>query len=192
LSSAAVYGNPSHLPIKESVTCKPLSPYGRHKLLAEQLCQDYHEYYGTLCCSLRLFSAFGPGLKKQLLWDVFQKALRGRQINLFGTGEETRDFIYITDIIQAIDLVIERGQFNASIYNIANGVEITVKEIVSSLLAALNYVRELEFSGEGRSGDPVKWKADISQIVQLGYRPTCPFEKGIENYVEWLREEKLL
>ena len=83
ISSAAVYGNPKSLPIKESDPTNPLSPYGINKLKSEKLLNEYFQKYGLRTCSLRIFSAYGPGLKKQLFWDIYQKALKEKEIKHF-------------------------------------------------------------------------------------------------------------
>lgn len=191
LSSAAVYGNPTSLPIAETAAGHPVSPYGQHKFMAETLCRQYYQYFGIATSSLRIFSAYGPGLQKQLLWDVFRKSQQADSILLYGTGQESRDFVFVTDIVQAIAVVIEHGEFDGSAYNLASGVETTVREVVTELLHALNYPGELAFSGEGRSGDPVNWRADISRLTGLGFVPAVSIQKGVQNYVKWLSEKEL-
>jgi dTDP-glucose 4,6-dehydratase/UDP-glucose 4-epimerase len=191
LSSAAVYGNPASLPVRETDPCKPVSPYGNHKLFAEQLCAEYTGQYSMQTCSLRIFSAYGPGLKKQLLWDIFQKSLSGKTVELSGSGNETRDFIYVDDIIRAIELILEKGLFNASVYNLAGGTEVSVRNLVTLLLTALDHKGDIKFSGVIRSGDPVNWVADINNIKRLGFNPSVTINEGIKKYVEWLKEEKL-
>jgi UDP-glucose 4-epimerase len=191
LSSAAVYGNPAVLPIVESAAGLPVSPYGQHKLMAEMLCQQYYQYFNIATCSLRIFSAYGPGLQKQLLWDVFQKSRQGSSIVLFGTGQESRDFVFITDIVCAISVIMKAGIFDGQAYNLGSGVETSVRKIVTALLNALDYTGELAFSGSGRSGDPVNWRADISRLVSLGFSPAVTIEKGVQHYVEWLSERGL-
>lgn len=191
LSSAAVYGNPTELPISEASVGQPVSPYGQHKLMAEMLCREYYQYFGVATCSLRIFSAYGPGLQKQLLWDVFQKSKQTDSLLLFGTGEESRDFVFITDIIRAIALVIEKGIFDCRAYNLASGTETTVHELVSTLLDALNYRGRFAFSGTGRSGDPKNWRADISSLANLGFAPIITIQEGVNQYVKWLDENEL-
>ena len=192
LSSAAVYGNPGKLPISESFPCYPLSPYGKHKLIAEEICKEYNEYFGINTCSLRIFSAFGPGLRKQILWDIYQKSLHADAISLFGTGMETRDFVYIDDIVQAIHKVILAGNFSAGIYNVGSGKEITIRELADILLEEMDYKGKLFFSGNERIGDPINWQADISLIKELEYEPKFSIRSGITQYLQWLKEEKLL
>jgi UDP-glucose 4-epimerase len=190
LSSAAVYGNPIDLPIVESSAGQPVSPYGQHKLMAEMICQQYFQYFGVATCCLRIFSAYGPGLQKQLLWDIYQKSLQGDSITLFGTGQESRDFIFVNDIIHAIDLVLQQGEFNGQAYNLASGVETSVKEIATVFLEALGYGGVVAFSGDVRPGDPVNWRADISRLRKLGFTPKFSIKQGSKEYAQWLRGKK--
>jgi dTDP-glucose 4,6-dehydratase/UDP-glucose 4-epimerase len=190
LSSAAVYGNPEQLPIKETDACKPLSPYGEHKLIAENVCYQYYKYFGLKTCSVRIFSAYGPGLKKQLLWDVFQKSKKNDTLTLFGTGNESRDFIFIEDIIQALLILIEKGDFKSDVFNLANGIEVTIREVAEHFLNQIKYKGSLLFTGETRAGDPANWRADIQKISMKGFNPQTGLKEGITKYIQWLREEE--
>ena len=188
LSSAAVYGNPTTLPIKETDTLHPLSPYGWHKLQAEQICREFHIFYGIATCSLRIFSAYGNGLKKQLFWDLAQKATKSEPFKLFGTGKESRDFIHVSDIVRVIDLVIQKSKFEADVFNVANGEEIKIQDVVKLFYGFWDEKIDFAFSGEERAGDPNNWVADISLIKHLTYVPTCSVSDGLENYYKWFRK----
>lgn len=192
LSSAAVYGNPESLPIPETAGLHPLSPYGHHKLMAEEVCEEYYRFFGIQTCSARIFSAYGNGLKKQLFWDLSQKVKGANELTLFGTGAESRDFIHVADIARSIGLIINKGVFDGKSYNIANGAEITIKNAAEQLVKCLEWEGELKFNGDNRPGDPLNWRADISRITSLGYQPTVTIEKGLNDYAAWLREEKLV
>jgi UDP-glucose 4-epimerase len=133
-SSAAVYGNPELLPVKENANLHPLSPYGWHKLYSEQICREFNEYFKIPTLSLRVFSAYGPGLKKQLFWDLYQKSLLSNIINIYGNGKESRDFIYISDIMSCVELAIAKADFKGEAVNVANGEEIFISDIVSNIL----------------------------------------------------------
>lgn len=187
LSSAAVYGNPELLPINEKATPKPLSPYGLHKLQAEQICREFFQYYQVATCSLRIFSAYGEGLKKQLFWDLYQKFLHNNQIELFGTGNESRDFIHVDDIVRAIELVINNAAFQGEEINIANGEEFTIKYV--SELFHQNFAggKTISFNNQVKAGDPLNWRADISFLKNLGYRQTISIETGIGRYIDWIK-----
>lgn len=191
LSSAAVYGNPKHMPVKEDSIADPLSPYGFHKLQAEQICKEFYDLYKIRTCSLRIFSVYGPGLKKQLFWDLHCKANSGVPFTLFGTGNESRDFIYVQDLMKAIELVAEHSAFNADVINIANGKEILIKNAVSVFLGLFDHEIRYSFSGETREGDPVNWVADISKLLSYGYQPSFTIENGLEKYFEWVTQNRL-
>jgi dTDP-glucose 4,6-dehydratase/UDP-glucose 4-epimerase len=188
LSSAAVYGNPTELPIKEKVSFSPISPYGIHKMQAEQICQEFHNFYNIKTCSLRIFSAYGEGLKKQLFWDLFQKFSKNNSIELFGTGNETRDFIYIDDIAQAIYCVVQNADFKGEAINIANGEELSINTIAN--LFCNEFTREkkkITFNNKVKTGDPLNWRADITILKSFGYEKKNSIEEGIKNYILWAK-----
>jgi len=186
LSSAAVYGNPLEKPTTEFHKMAPVSPYGFHKMFAENICSEYFQFYKIQVCSLRIFSAYGVGLKKQIFWDLYLRTRNSLSIELFGTGMEARDFIYIDDIVNAIDCVIENGTFNASVYNLAGGKAWHVKQVAEIFLETIKWKGDLKFSGIHRQGDPDFWQADISRIRDLGFTPAIGLEDGIQKYVKWL------
>jgi UDP-glucose 4-epimerase len=186
MSSAAVYGNPTKLPIKESSILKPLSPYGWHKLYAEHICKEYYYLYNIQAINLRLFSVYGERLKKQLFWDIYQKCLRSKNIELFGSGKETRDFIYISDLVQAVNCVVERGLFNGESVNIASGVETTIKHAAKVLCAEIDKSVNVKFNQIVKPGDPLNWKADISTLKSFGFQPVTSIETGLNNTAKWM------
>lgn len=192
LSSAAVYGNPEKLPINEDDRLTPVSPYGIHKMMAEWICREFSDFWKLKTCCIRIFSAYGPGLKKQILWDIFQKAEKNDSVELFGTGEETRDFIYISDLISVIDYVIHNSDFKGDIINAANGKQESISEIAHLMVDALGLNKKIIFNQITRSGDPLNWEADASKIFRMGYSPKVDIETGIKNYVLWLKESELL
>ncbi len=189
-SSAAVYGNPLKLPISEGFATKPLSPYGFHKLQSEYLLTEYHKFFGLHTCSLRVFSAYGEGLKKQLFWDLYQKAQKDSQIELFGTGEETRDFIHIKDLINVVSLIIQNAPFEGDIFNVASGQETKITDAAKIFFNLYHPSKNYTFSGKQKTGDPNNWRADISKIQSMGFQPTVTIEEGLNKYAKWLKELK--
>ena len=121
LSSAAVYGNPQTLPVHEDAPLCPISPYGFHKKICEILIEEFHSIYGIRGCSVRIFSAYGAGLKRQVLWDISRKALWDKVVNLQGTGEETRDFVHAEDVARGLGIVADHAAFCAEAYNLSYG-----------------------------------------------------------------------
>jgi UDP-glucose 4-epimerase len=187
LSSAAVYGNPTSIPVLEEAPVAPISPYGWHKFAAETLCREYAQSFGVGTMSLRLFSVFGPGLKKQLYWDVYQKSVESGEVVCAGTGEETRDYIFVKDVITAIEAVIDRAQFTGGALNVASGRSVSIREAVETLFQALDWGGKLVFNGVGRGGDPLHWRADIGRLKALGYAPKYDYQSGMRELAQWLK-----
>ncbi len=191
ISSAAVYGNPASLPVREDAACKPLSAYGWHKLLSEQLCMEYHLLYHLPVVIVRPFSIYGPGLKKQLFWDTYQKYMADQSsIELWGTGSESRDFIYIDDVLHCFELILEKAEMKGEVYNIASGNQTFIKDVVQQLFKFVPHTPRIIFNNKTREGDPLNWQADISKIKGLGFTSQFSLESGVRNLSEWLMSVK--
>lgn len=189
LSSAAVYGNPEKLPIQEELLPRPISPYGYHKFIGEQLCREFWTVYGLPTAIVRIFSAYGPGLRRQVIWDICQKALTRPILQLLGTGSESRDFVHVLDVARAIHLLVERTSFEAEVYNLASGSEVTIEHLAGRLLDHLGQIVPVYFDGVVPTGAPGNWRADIGQLEELGFHPEVPLEKGLQIYAQWCRAE---
>ncbi len=187
-SSAAVYGNPENLPVTEQMAPKPLSPYGWHKLYSEQICREYFVLYNIKTISLRVFSVYGENLRKQLFWDIFQKTTKAKDIELFGTGQETRDFIYINDLIQAIGCIIKKAAFNGEAINVSSGIETTIKKAAEIFCASIADDININFNKKTKPGDPLNWRADINTLSSLGFTNTTSIETGLTKTGKWLKE----
>ena len=191
LSSAAVYGNPQELPIRETTPVNPLSPYGYHKLYSENICREYYLFFRIPTTSLRIFSVFGEGARKQLFWDLHKKvSAPSDTLELFGTGNESRDFIYIRDFVEAVRCIIENGSFTGEVINVASGVESTIAEAVKFFVQAYGSPRQINFTGKDKKGDPLNWRADITRLNALGFKSKYSLEEGINNYVKWVKENE--
>lgn len=188
LSSAAVYGNPAQLPVKEDENTFPISPYGKHKLQSEQLLKKYAIEHHLKTISLRVFSVYGNGLKKQLFWDIYQKSLFAQSITLHGKGNETRDFIHIDDLMLAIEKIILHANFQGESINVASGKEYTIEAASTLLLKFLNPSFAVNFNGVQNQSDPLFWQADISKLISLGFNPKVELNEGLKKYAVWLKE----
>lgn len=189
LSSAAVYGNPIFLPVTESHPVNPISPYGFHKLLCEDISREFYSLYKLNVCSVRIFSAYGPGLRKQVIWDIINKALLSPFVQLSGTGKESRDFIYVDDIAKAIEIVASRGSYASEVYNLASGNETNIEDLSKTIVERIGVSKDIAFSGLQRPGDPLHWRADIQRIHSLGFTPGTSIEEGINQVVSWIANE---
>ena len=192
-SSAAVYGNPPSLPVSETMPVRPISPYGIHKAVAESILEHYSRIFGIGVTVFRIFSAYGPGLEKQLMWDVCRKAQRasmeGKQkIGLFGTGNESRDFIYIDDLCRAVFSVMAAAHAQFEVLNVSSGVETTVAHVARRLVDLLHPSIEIEFTGEVPEGDPLCWRADITRLAATGFQPEIEIDEGLRRVAFWFQD----
>ena len=189
LSSAAVYGNPESLPIRETQSLAPISPYGFHKRQCEQLCLEFTKVYNLKTAIVRIFSAYGPGLRRQVLWDICQKAITQDSLQLQGTGEESRDFIHALDIARALLVVAQGAPMEANIYNLGSGREVAIAQLANLILTALEYEHLPIFDGVVPHGTPYNWQADISELKALGFNPSVSLERGVKTFANWCRAE---
>jgi UDP-glucose 4-epimerase len=191
-SSAAVYGAQEPGPIPEDAPLRPVSPYGAHKLMAEQLCHSANLNFGLRCVLIRYFSLYGPELRKQLLWDLAAK-LSGPSpsVELFGTGQETRDMFYIEDAVHLVSTMSSIDRTDNLVVNGGSGQATTVRDIASALIGRLGLSSELRFNGQCREGDPINYQAHMGRAQSLGYKPKWSLEEGLTEYVHWLNRLKL-
>ena len=185
ISSAAVYGNPKSLPILENQICEPISPYGYHKWIAEIICKEYQTVYGLQIAVIRPFSAYGPQQRKQLLWDICSKLKDSKDILLSGTGNESRDFIHVTDLARLMHEIIKRDLFIGNVFNCASGIETSIGQVAEYFKEHYANKIDIRFSGELRPGDPLNWRADISSALSMGFKPSINLREGIIDYINW-------
>lgn len=188
-SSAGVYGTVQKLPIAETDRLTPNSPYGVHKRLAEELCASYAKHFGICAAVVRLFSVYGTGLRKQLLWDASQKIIGGEN-GFFGTGEEIRDWLHVEDAASLLITAATHSSAECPIVNGGSGVGVTVREILTELFDYLGSTSTPEFSGQLRSGDPTGYIADISLAQGWGWRPRVARHDGVREYAEWFKKRE--
>lgn len=192
ISSAAVYGAGHENPIDEATRPAPVSPYGTHKLMMEDLCRSYAANFGLQVVLPRLFSVYGIHLKKQLLWDLCSKLSGGGKVELGGTGKELRDWTDIRDVVSALDQVICYASHSAPVFNLATGQATSVKEIAAMVVhnwADAHTSIQIRFSGQSRAGDPFSLVANVGQMHALGIWCAIPVTQGIAEYVKWFRNE---
>ncbi len=188
LSSAAVYGNPKKLPIKETDELKPLSAYGWHKLISENLCTEYVQLYGLNISILRPFSVYGKGLKKQIFWDVYNKLIINNiSLELMGTGNESRDFIHVNDLVNAIEIVAQNSPMIGDIYNVASGIETAIEKAINIFINSLDFKTVIRFNTQVRKGDPLNWCADISKLKSIGFGSPILIEEGLGDLSSWFK-----
>jgi UDP-glucose 4-epimerase len=186
-SSPAVQGNLGDICIKEEMQNVPISPYGFHKKAAEELCLSYHKNYNVRIGIIRFFSIYGAGLQKQLLWDACMKIKNAESdVAFFGTGMETRDWIYVTDAASLIEKVAS-ADTSFQIVNGASGVRVSIKTVLEQVRDCYGKEIEITFSNKVKEGDPQFFHADISKALNLGWVPTIELQDGIREYISFFK-----
>ncbi|MCK1271813.1 MULTISPECIES: SDR family oxidoreductase [unclassified Bradyrhizobium] len=187
-SSAAVYGAHHAGPISEEAETQPMSPYGHHKLLMELLCSSYAVSFNIRATAVRLFSVYGPSLRKQLLWDLCWRLGQGqRELVLGGTGNERRDWIDVRDVVQLLARLAQDDSRHLKVLNGGSGIGTTVAEIARFVTTAWGGDINVRFSGFARAGDPFSLVADSQQLAALPFTCRIPVEQGIGQYVSWFK-----
>lgn len=155
-SSAAVYGDARVVPIADDAPRAPLSPYGVHKNMMELAAASWAGNFGLRVAVVRLFSVYGPGLRKQLVWEVLNRLARGeRRLALGGTGAETRDWLHIADAAAMLIAASDLASQQAPCLNGCTGAPVSVRDTVQALARGFGVDAELEFNGQRRAGDPL-------------------------------------
>lgn len=190
-SSSSVYGEATTLPMRETDIPQPVSPYGVSKLAAEHLCRLYARNYGVEAVSLRYFTVYGPRQRPDMAFYRFIKAmLRGEEIEIYGNGEQTRDFTYIQDAVQANLLAAEHGQ-SGEVYNIGGGARITLNDVLALLERLTAKPTRIRYN-KPQKGDVTHTYADTSKAQEnLLFKPATTLEDGLKRQIEWMQQEIL-
>ena len=184
-SSSSVYGAVEKLPMHEDDSLKPLSPYGVTKLAAENLCTLYYKNFGVPTVSLRYFTVYGPGQRPDMAFSRFLKAILAEgELVIYGSGEQTRDFTYVSDIVSANLAAASRPQAVGRIYNLGGGSRISVNGVIK-LLAKIT-AKQVTIKHEAvQAGDPPHTFADTERAKdELGFRPQTGIEEGLKKMYE--------
>lgn len=187
-SSAAVYGERGPAPLAETLDARPLAPYGRHKLEAEDLLRSA----AIDAVVIRFFSLYGNGLRKQLFWDLARRILaaqREEAIPMLGTGDETRDFMHVEDAARLALHVFHQRKRHFRLVNGASGRATSIRRAATLLRDALGRENPLCFTGEPAQGAPTHLAADVTRLRELGFRSQTALEDGIARYASWVARE---
>jgi UDP-glucose 4-epimerase len=190
-SSAAVYGRPRRLPVREGDPTEPISPYGVAKLACERYLAVYSELYGLRGASLRAFSVYGAHQRKLFVYDMMCRIAESPDgIWISGDGEQTRDFVHVDDVVSALLIVAERATLTGEVYNVATGNSRSINDLIDCLAHVMGVTLGTVERRAARKGDPETWSADISRIESLGFAPQVPLEDGLRRTVEWYRSSQ--
>ena len=188
-SSAAVYGAGHAGAIAVDAATLPMSPYGQHKLMMEQLCRSYAVTFGLRSTVARLFSVYGPNLRKQLPWDICSRLQAGESsLVLGGTGSEVRDWTDVRDVARLLLAIDGKPQSEAfQVLNAGSGQGRTVAQIATRMAQCWGGPASVQFSGIVRAGDPTSLLSDNAMLRSLPFDWTIPVEQGLADYVSWFK-----
>ena len=179
VSSASIYGDRGASPLFEASDSQPISVYGYNKSIAELLTQQYAKQFDIKTLIVRPFSVYGEAQRKQVIFDLFAKlSRRPDQLSLLGTGEETRDFLHVEDLVSAVNKLISLEQ--TGVVNIGTGVSTSIANLAGLIARKVSPATLISFNGAGRSIDPKHLVADISLSKKLGIVPSITLESGLE------------
>jgi len=190
-------GRVEHMATDESSKIHPNSIYGLTKYNQEQSVMIACKALGVNAVAFRYQNVYGPGqsLKNPYtgILSIFStRILNGKGINIFEDGEESRDFVYIDDVVDATILGIEKDKANGEIFNVGNGKATTVNEVAASLAEHYGKEVDIKISGQFRLGDIRHNYADIALIrSKLGFQPAFTFEKGIRKFTDWVKKQEV-
>ena len=193
-SSAAVYGDSAVLPITEDTPLAPISPYAKSKVEGEKLCAEFRSTYGICTVALRYFNVYGPrsqsGMYSGVINALAQNITRGTRPVIYGDGLQSRDFVHVSDVVQANMLAASRKEACGEIFNVGTGIATTIRQLVeveSAILGGNN--NPIDFR-QKKPGDVNESKADITRIRRsMGFEPTILLETGLRDYLTSLTGE---
>ena len=193
-SGCAIYGSYPELPLKEDFVSMHLTtPYQINKMTGEMYCNFYHHHYEMPIVNCRFFNSYGPGevpgQYRNVIPNFIYWSLQGQALPITGTGEETRDFTYVLDLVQGL---IKAGFYESAIgenFNLAAGREICIRDMAQMVLDATDNTTELYFRPRRKWDTKPRLLASIDKANKLiNYKPIVGFEEGFKNNVEWFRD----
>ena len=195
-SSCAVYGDSRVTPQHEGLPSSPLSPYAASKASAEAYCKAFHEVYGLGTVSLRLFNVYGPrqmsGEYSGVIAKFVDRLFRNEPPITHGDGEQTRDFTYVEDAVDAHILASSSKEAPGEVINIGTGLPTTINQLTETLMEVMNMKRLRPDHDEPRLGDVEHSCGDISKAKRvLGYQPKFSLKEGLRKFVEWRDSKRI-
>lgn len=192
-SSAATYGDVAEVPVREEAARWPLSPYGIHKFSSELALRAYARTHGVPTAALRFFNVYGPRQDPSSPYSgvisIFMKrALAGESITIYGDGEQTRDFVFVGDVVAAI-IAAASKDFGGEVFNVGTGVETSVNTLARTVVEQVGRASSIEHA-PSRSGEILRSCADLSRAAEtLGFSPTVMLGDGLAETLAWFRAQ---
>ncbi|HIK33269.1 MAG TPA: GDP-mannose 4,6-dehydratase [Oscillatoriales cyanobacterium M59_W2019_021] len=187
-STSSVYGNAETFPTSEAICPQPVSPYGITKLAAERLCLLYFQNFGVPVAGLRYFTVYGPRQRPDMAFHKFFKAvLNDEAIDIYGDGQQTRDFTFISDAVAANLAAAVAPDAPGEVFNVGGGSRVVLTEIIDTMEEIVGQPIKRNY-GEAARGDARHTSADVSKANRiLGYQPQVKLKEGLSREWEWIQ-----
>ncbi|MFC5969857.1 GDP-mannose 4,6-dehydratase [Halomarina salina] len=190
-SSSSVYGKNHYLPYDEAHPTTPVSPYGVSKLAAEQYARTYNDVYGLPTVALRYFTVYGPRMRPNMaITNFVTRCADGKPPVIYGDGQQTRDFTYIDDVVDANRTLMTSDAADGEILNIGSTDNISIERLARTICDAFDQPLNLEYDERYR-GDAEHTHADIGKARALiGYEPSVTIDQGVRKFIDWYRSNR--
>lgn len=187
-STSSVYGNAETMPTPETICPQPVSPYGITKLAAERMCWLYQQNFNVPVTALRYFTVYGPRQRPDMAFHKFFKAaIKDEAISIYGDGQQTRDFTFVSDAVAANLAAGSVPDAIGEVFNIGGGSRAVLMDVLATMEQVIGQPIKKEFVGKAR-GDARHTSADISKAKRiLGYNPKVSLAEGLAKEWEWVR-----
>ncbi len=190
-SSCEVYGSAKPVPVTENSALLPHSPYAASKAGADRLCFAYHKTYGLDVSILRPCNIYGERQKETsggaVIAIFVRRALEGKPLTVFGTGQQRREYMHVSDLVVAYDLVLNRSDLAGETLNCGTGEAISIRDLAEFIGPRMGVSVEY---GPARPGEVPEFLSDSSKIRALGFTPSMKFWDGLERYIEWRKNRR--
>lgn len=189
-STAAIYGEALDGPCAESQPPAPVAPYGASKWMAEVYTSLYAERFALRTRRARIFSLYGPGLRRHVVYDLVAKLDEDpRRLEVLGDGQQVRDFLYVEDAVRALLTVHDHSPGAGEAVNVASGVPLTIADLARAVAQAFGGAPEIAFGAPEAAGRSRRWVADVTRLRGLGFEPRVALSDGLARTVAWYRSE---
>jgi UDP-glucose 4-epimerase len=193
-SSAAVYGEPAELPIRETTALRPISPYGFSKLSSEHVMSCHHSVYGVPGVAARIFNAYGPRMARFVILDFLRKLGHNPDVlSVLGSGQQVREFTYVRDAVSAFLHLALHGE-SGQAYNVSGGAPMSILDLAGRIIAArgLSGTCKIETTGASWIGDAQRWTTDTTRLQELGFTAEWDIDRGLTETISWFDGEESL
>jgi UDP-glucose 4-epimerase len=192
-STASVFDPKAPLPLSEWSAKLPSSPYAAAKLAGEAYSVAYHRAYGVDVRIARMFSVYGPRMKRLAIYDIIRKLEHdSSRVEILGDGKQVRDYLHARDAARGLEMIATKGVPGED-YNLASGVPVTLTELTREIARLMGCgAVDIAPTGESFAGDTLRWYASVSKIRQIGFEPAISLESGLMETIDAIRSRTMV